>query len=61
MDFKKAVQIVQAQAVTAYEANKHTKTLIWVYYCGHGVMKNTTFAVCDKAARRFKTWYPLEK
>ena len=37
------------------------KTLIWVYYSGHGVMKNTTFAVCDKGTRAARAWYPLEK
>ena len=37
------------------------KTLIWVYYSGHGVMNNTTFAVCNEALRAAKVWYPLEK
>ena len=36
-------------------------TLIFFYYAGHGIMKNFTNIVCDKAPRASKIFYPLEK
>ena len=37
------------------------RTLILFYYAGHGIMKNFTNIVCDKAERQHKIFYPLEK
>ena len=37
------------------------KTLVLFYYAGHGIMKNYTSIVCDKAPRQAKIFYPLEK
>ena len=36
------------------------KTLVFVYYAGHGIMSNTTYAVTNEAAKRNKIRYPLE-
>ena len=37
------------------------KTLVLVYYAGHGVMKNFTNIVCNDARRPHNIFYPLEK
>ena len=38
------------------------RTLILFYYAGHGIMKNFTNVVCNKAfGRQKKIFYPLEK
>ena len=44
-----------------YVVNNDTKTLIWVYYSGHGVMQNTSYAVCNESVKKTKVVYPLEK
>ena len=36
------------------------KTFVFVYYAGHGIMANTTYAVCNEATKRTKIRYPLE-
>ena len=36
------------------------KTLVFIYYAGHGIMSNTTYAVCNEAEKRIKIRYPLE-
>ena len=36
------------------------RTLIFVYYAGHGIMSNTTYAVCNEAEKRNKIRFPLE-
>ena len=48
----------------AIRANDETgkKTLVWVYYTGHGVNKeNYTYVACDNAEELSKAIYPLEK
>lgn len=40
--------------------NGEKKTLIFVYYAGHGVMTNMTHAVCNGGVRNSKARYPLE-
>lgn len=37
------------------------KTLVFVYYAGHGVQQNFTKVVCDVASKPVKVMYPLEK
>ena len=37
------------------------RTLVLFYYAGHGIMKNFTNIVCDKAVQKKKIFYPLEK
>ena len=58
--FSEVIDMTGSKARIAWGENQ-TKTLIWVYYSGHGVMNNTTFAVCDKGTRAARAWYPLEK
>ena len=41
--------------------NGRQKTFVFFYYAGHGIMTNTTFAVCNGGKRRTKIQYPLEK
>ena len=41
------------------EAGK--KTLVFVYYAGHGIMKGFTKAACDIAKRPMQAFYPLEQ
>ena len=36
------------------------KSLVFVYYAGHGVMDNTVYAVCNGGARPSKYIYPLQ-
>ena len=36
------------------------KTFVFIYYAGHGIMSNTTYAVCNEATKRTKIRYPLE-
>ena len=36
-------------------------TLCFVYYAGHGVMDNMTYAVCNQANERGKFLYPLQQ
>ena len=36
------------------------KSLIFVYYAGHGIMDNTVFAVCNGGPRASKYIYPLQ-
>ena len=36
------------------------KTFVFIYYAGHGIMANTTYAVCNEAPKRTKIRYPLE-
>jgi len=33
---------------------------VFVYYAGHGIMANTTYAVCNEGVKRTKIRYPLE-
>ena len=40
--------------------NGEQKTLVWFYYTGHGVLMNTTYAVCDIAEKPRKAIYMLE-
>ena len=37
------------------------KTMVFVYYAGHGIMKGYTKAVCDLAMREMHVFYPLEQ
>ena len=37
------------------------KTFIFLYYAGHGIMNNTTYAICNESVRRTKIRYPLEQ
>ena len=36
------------------------KTLVFVYYGGHGIMKNYTKVVCNRANSARQVFYPLE-
>ena len=36
------------------------RTLVFVYYAGHGVMDNTVFAVCNGGPRRTKYLFGLQ-
>ena len=58
-EFFKQLYAINTKIRTNY-ANNQGKTLVWVYYGGHGVMSNTTYAVCNKAKERKYSWYPLE-
>ena len=37
------------------------KTMVVVYYAGHGIMKDHTLAACDFAKRPLNVFYPLEQ
>lgn len=41
--------------------NEGKKTMVFVYYAGHGIMKGFTKAACDLAKRPMQAFYPLEQ
>ena len=40
--------------------NGQLKSMVFVYYAGHGVMDNTVYAVCNGGPRPSKYIYPLQ-
>ena len=37
------------------------RTLVIVYYAGHGILRGQTKALCNSASRALKAYYPLER
>ena len=46
--------------ISANWLNGKQKTMIFVYYAGHGIMSNFTKAVCNSPDQRNRVSYPLE-
>ena len=63
IDFAKlsATMINLNERIIANWVTGSKKTLVFFYYAGHGIMKNYTSIVCDKAPRQNRIFYPLEK
>jgi hypothetical protein len=61
-DFKAFSQTIKDLRHTIVDNWNHRrqKTFVFIYYAGHGIMSNTTYAVCNGAAKRTKIRYPLE-
>jgi len=55
------IGLANAKIRTNYDNGKK-KTLVFVYYAGHGVLRKAmTSALCDVAPTQAKVFYPLEK
>lgn len=46
--------------IAANWENGQRRTLVFLYYAGHGVLQNVTKAVCNKPDLRNRVFYPLE-
>lgn len=61
-DFKtmsKKLKALDLEIINSQDENK--KTLLFVYYAGHGILKGYTKAVCNQAQRAFHVFFPLEQ
>ena len=58
-----STQLVKANNTINENWQRRQRTLVLVYYAGHGILKGTTYALCDKnpSGRAIKNYYPLEK
>ena len=63
LDFEAFSQLLNTikGAISANWFSGNKKTLVFVYYAGHGVMRNFTYAVCNSATKSARVQYPLEK
>ena len=63
IDFAKlsATMINLNERIIANWVTGSKQTLVLFYYAGHGIMKNYTSIVCDKAPRQNRIFFPLEK
>ena len=57
---REVCQYADGFASAKWHFNKE-KTLIFVYYAGHGVMQNFTKVVCNKFKRPAQVFFPLEQ
>ena len=58
-DFTDTISDLRYTIVDNWNRGKQ-KTFVFVYYAGHGIMDNTTYAVCNEATKRHKIRFPLE-
>ena len=59
-EFKEIMHGLQTKIIQNYEGGKQ-KSLCFVYFAGHGVMDNTTYAVCNEGTKSSKILYPLQQ
>ena len=56
---KKFFRSINNQVIVNWETHRQ-KSLVFVYYAGHGVMDNTVYAVCNGGPLNSKICYPLQ-